>query len=205
MNVFVLCTGRNGSVTFIKACENIDNFTAGHETRSRVIGKDALDYPENHIEADNRLSWNLGNLDNEYGDTAFYVHLKRDRDKTAKSFYNRFNYRGSIVKSFSEGIKITPPELLDKEGKLNVCYNYIDVVTANIEHFLADKSHKMEMNIENIETDFKLFWDRVNAQGDINIALKEFSIQHNSSSQIKPGLKYKLKLFLYRVYRRFQF
>jgi len=204
MNVFVLCTGRNGSVTFIKACKHSSNFSAGHESRSKIIGKEAFNYTKDHIEADNRLSWQLGKLDKAYGDNAFYVHLKRDRDKTAKSFFRRFNYRGSIVKSFCEGIKITPPELLNEEEKLNVCYDYIDVVSDNIEHFLADKSRKMTMNIENIDEDFKYFWNQIGANGDLELALKEFSVQHNSSSQIKTSLKYNLKLFLYRVYRKFQ-
>lgn len=204
MNVIVLCTGRNGSVTFIKACKNIRNFSSGHESRSRIIGANAFDYPENHIEADNRLSWQLGTLNKKYGDDAFYVHLKRDREKTAKSFYKRFNYRGSIVKSFCEGVKITPVELLDRKEKLDVCYDYVDVVTDNIECFLGDKSKKMTMHIENFEEEFELFWKQIGAEGDLNKALNELRIRHNSSNQVESSFTYNLKLFFYRIYRRFQ-
>lgn len=204
MNVFVLCTGRNGSVTFIKACKKSSNYSAGHESRSKIFGKEAFNYPVNHIEADNRLSWQLGKLDKIYGNNAFYVHLKRDRDKTAKSYLRRFSKRGSIVNSFCEGIKITPPELLNREEKLNVCYDYIDVVNSNIEHFLADKSQKMTMNIENIKPDFNLFWKRINAEGDLDKARSEFSIIHNASNQTPTSFKYRMKLFFYRLYRKIE-
>ncbi len=56
MDVFVLCTGRCGSTTFIKACAHITNYTAAHESRTGLLGSDRLDYPGKHIEADNRLS-----------------------------------------------------------------------------------------------------------------------------------------------------
>ena len=90
MQIFVLGTGRCGSFSFIEACKYITNFTCGHETRSQKLGSARFDYPKNHIEADNRLSWHLGELEQKFPDQVFYVHLKRDRDKTAKSFSKRF-------------------------------------------------------------------------------------------------------------------
>ena len=84
MNIFILNTGRCGSTTFIRACQHISNFTATHESRSGLIGEERLNYPDNHIEADNRLSWFLGRLDRKYGDNAFYLHMSRDRSQTAK-------------------------------------------------------------------------------------------------------------------------
>ena len=62
MNVFVLCTGRCGSVTLYKICKHIQNFTSGHESRKKLDFK----YQENHIEIDNRLSWFLGRLDDKF-------------------------------------------------------------------------------------------------------------------------------------------
>lgn len=52
MNVFVLCAGRCGSTTFIKAAQHICNFTSGHETLSGFIGDVRFNYPLNHIEAE---------------------------------------------------------------------------------------------------------------------------------------------------------
>ena len=63
MNVFVLNTGRCGSVTFIEACRHIHHYSAAHESRATYIGEQRLAYAANHIEADNRLCWFLGRLD----------------------------------------------------------------------------------------------------------------------------------------------
>ncbi len=90
MNVFVLCTGRCGSVTFIESCKHITNYTAGHETRCNWTGDKRFAFPPHHIEADNRLSWLLGRLDAAYGDNAFYVHLTRDREAVARSYARRY-------------------------------------------------------------------------------------------------------------------
>jgi len=74
-NIFVLSTGRCGSTTFYKACSHFSNYTSGHETLSSKLGIQRFAYPAFHIESDNRLSWLLGRLDTEYGNSAFYVHL----------------------------------------------------------------------------------------------------------------------------------
>jgi len=69
MRVFILCTGRTGSTSIIEACKHISNYTADHESLAKVFGNQRLDYPDYHIEADNRLSWHLGALNKKYGDT----------------------------------------------------------------------------------------------------------------------------------------
>ena len=38
MNVFILCTGRCGSLTFTRACGHMTNFTTAHESRVALIG-----------------------------------------------------------------------------------------------------------------------------------------------------------------------
>ncbi len=45
MNVFVLTTGRSGSLTFAEACRHISNYSSGHETRVGLIGAERLAYP----------------------------------------------------------------------------------------------------------------------------------------------------------------
>jgi len=177
MNVFVLCTGRSGSVTFIKACQHIRNYTAAHESRSGLVGQEHFLYPHNHIEADNRLSWFLGRLDKVYGATAFYVHLQRDRLSTAKSFENRYErgiinaYATAIVKGLAPGA--TP---------LEVCLDYCDTVNDNIESFLEDKPHKMVFKLENAKADFERFWKAIGAEGDPSAALREWDIRYNRST-----------------------
>ncbi|MFC1883509.1 hypothetical protein ACFL2O_01955 [Thermodesulfobacteriota bacterium] len=189
MNVFVLCTGRCGSTTFIKACEHITNYSCTHESRQAEIGKDRLNYPKNHIEADNRLSWMLGRLDLKYGDDAFYVHLRRNENDTAHSFTRRFSH--GIIQAYRKVILPGLPETSDPQF---VSLDYCNTVNSNIEHFLKDKSKKMTVNLENIYSDFPEFWNMIVAEGDIGAALAEFSIKYNAT--IPPPEKKKETLAL---------
>ncbi len=176
MNIFILNTGRCGSTTFIKACQHISNYSAGHETRVTKVGVSRLSYPDNHIEADNRLSWFLGRLGKKYADNAFYIHLTRDKDKTAASFIKRADF--GIMQAYQQGV------LQDSEIKLNindVARDYIDTVTENIKYFLKDKTHKMEFRLGNANDDFRKFWKKINAEGDLNKALQEWRITYNAS------------------------
>lgn len=176
MNVFILNTGRCGSTTFIMACEHITNFTSAHESRCDRLGEDRLAYPENHIEADNRLSWFLGRLDNHYGDKAIYVHLMRNSHDTASSYAKRL-FPGGIIPAYRKGIL---QHLPDDISDMSVSLDYYDTVNSNIEHFLKDKTRKMEFNLENAKEDFKKFWELVGAEGDLEAALAEFDIPYNS-------------------------
>ena len=174
-NIFVLCTGRCGSTTFIEACRHITNYTSGHETRSGLIGDERFAYPAFHIEADNRLSWLLGRLDKTYGDSAFYVHLTRDTVATAESFAKR---RGGIMAAYQgNGILMGCKE----QDPLVVAKDYIDTVNANVEHFLFNKNNKMSFSLESAKEDFIKFCELINAEVNLDVAFKEFEIKHNAS------------------------
>lgn len=177
MNVFVLNTGRCGSTTFIKACQHISNLSSAHESRTHLLGEERFKYPNNHIEADNRLSWLLGRLDRYYGDGAIYVHLRRNTHDTAASFVRR--YDSGIIHAYRNmGIMMHLPKDSDP---MAVSLDYCDTVNSNIELFLKDKTKKMEFSLENAITDFMTFWKFIGAEGDANAALKEFEISYNSS------------------------
>jgi hypothetical protein len=175
MNIFVLCTGRCGSVTFSKACSHITNFSSAHESRVGYFSKERLAYQDNHIEIDNRLSWFIGELDEKYGNKAFYVHLIRNRQDTANSFIKRYDigiikaYRSTITLNF--GNSFSPIEITS---------SYYDTVNANITLFLKDKTNKMIFKLENYTADFLIFWDRIKATGNKDKALKEFLTRYNS-------------------------
>ncbi|TNF34848.1 MAG: hypothetical protein EP315_06710, partial [Gammaproteobacteria bacterium] len=102
MNIFILNTGRCGSMSFIQACQHITNYSSAHESRCHLIGDERLNYPARHIEADNRLSWFLGRLDQVYGNSAFYVHLSRAKPATVASFARRGDF--GIMQAYREGI-----------------------------------------------------------------------------------------------------
>jgi len=199
MNVFVLCTGRSGSTTFISACKHITNYSSTHESLSDKAGKSRFKFPPYHIEADNRLSWQLGELDKLYGKDAFYVHLKRDNEATANSYMNRFLLPKSMIYAYANGIKKSPPEVLSEEEKHQVCLDFITTIEHNIEHFLKDKPLQMSMQIEDIKGDFTSFWKQINAEGNLNNALKEFDVKHNKRSLSKVDLKYNFKHFVLKL------
>jgi len=177
MNVFILNTGRCGSTTFIEACQHISNFSSAHESRCHELGNARFDYPDNHIEADNRLAWFLGRLDRHYGDNAIYVHLKRNLKDTANSYAKRL-FPGGIIPAYQNGIlQFLPNDV----PVMSVCLDYYDTVNSNIELFLKDKTRKMVFNLEQARQDFQKFWKFIGAQGDIDMALAEFNNAYNAS------------------------
>lgn len=176
--MFILNSGRCGSTTFIQACRHITNYTAGHETRLRLIGPARLAYPDNHIEADNRLSWQLGRLERAYGDKAFYVHLTRDRQAAAASFAKRMDF--GIMKAYREGILLGGE---DSQSALDLAGDYLDTVEANIALFLRDKSHSMHFRLDHATADFASFWARIGARGDLARALVEWRTHYNASAE----------------------
>ena len=178
MNVFVLCTGRCGSTTFYEACKHITNFSTGHETRAHLIGTERLQYPAQHIEADNRLAWMLGRLEQAYGDDAVYVHLQRNRLATARSFTERYE-RKSIIKAYREGILLRYPADSDPLATSLDCCETID---SNIAAFLKGKTRQMQFSLENASVDFPRFWKLIGATGDYSAALAEWSTPHNSAA-----------------------
>lgn len=176
VNVFILSTGRCGSTTFTKACQHINNYTVLHESKCTELGINRFDYPENHIEADNRLSWFLGRLDQKYGDDAFYVHLSRNLQQTITSFSRRESF--GIMKAYKEGI-LLGGEI--EQSAEEIAADYIQTIESNISCFLKDKSNKMLFSLENARTDFEMFWKKIEATGDLEAALGEWGRVYNAS------------------------
>jgi hypothetical protein len=198
MNVFILNTGRCGSSTFIKACQHISNFTSAHESRCNVLGEEHFDYPHNHIEADNRLSWFLGRLDRHYGNDAIYVHLKRNLTDTARSFVNRYSF--GIIKSYRECIYMNLPK---QTNPMSVAMDYCDTVDSNIDLFLKDKTHKMVFNLDTAKQDFQHFWQLIDAEGDRDAALSEFDTFYNATRKnTQRKKKIKRPQFITRILQK---
>lgn len=183
MNVFALCTGRCGSMTFARAAARATNYTAGHETLAQLLGADRFAYPPNHIEADNRLSWVLGGLDRAWGKSARYVYLRRDFEATAVSMANR---RGIGLRGYIDGqlMWVNPPLVRRMSQRpykevLEIARDYIRAVEANVEFFLRDKEW-IEVRLESFRPDFERFWRWCGAEGDLDAALAELEIRHNA-------------------------
>lgn len=193
MNVFVLCTGRCGSLTFSKAAAHATNYTASHEINRHLLGRVRFEYPGNHIAVDFRLAWLLGRLDVAWGQKAFYVHLIRDPEATAASFVKlaaldrpsadiqkRFdlpeslNHAGAPVWAHMhvQALKAAPIEIVAEDMVRNI--------NSDIKMFLKDKEW-MPVRLESAKEDFGLFWDRIGAQGDMDAALAEWDVRHHAS------------------------
>lgn len=181
MNVFILSTGRCGSMTFARACAEITNFTSAHESRSRTYGDERFAYPDRHIESDNRLSWFLGDLERLYGDRAFYVHLIRNKEEVCASYRRRWSYHSSIIRAFCHGIVMFNPAYMTPEIQDRMIGFYYDTVNTNIRHFLKDKSRQMTIHLEQVNEQFPEFWKAIDAEGDLQAALAVLQMRHNAT------------------------
>jgi hypothetical protein len=177
MNVFVLCTGRCGSMTLVEACKHIRNYSAAHESRTGLLGAERLAFPPDHIEVDNRLSWFLGRLDQAYGADAFYVHLRRDRAATAASYAKR---HGKNIMDAYAGKRAILLHLPRGTDAMSIALDLVDTVTANIEAFLKDKPRRMHFEIEQAARDFPRLCEAIGADVDLPAALREFDVRHNA-------------------------
>ncbi len=182
-NIFVLCTGRCGSMTLAKACTHMTNYTTAHESRAHALGPDRLTYPSPHIEVDNRLSWFLGRLDAAYGNSAAYVHLIRDAEETAKSYARRANQ--GILLAYRNAIIMRAKFLNPDAAIMDYSRDYVATVTANITSFLKDKTHVRTIHLSTIRDDFDAFWDWIGAEGNRDAARNELLTKHNSTER-KP-------------------
>ena len=201
MNVFILSAGRSGSQTFARASAHITNYTSAHESRSGCLGEAHFDYPDKHIESDNRLSWLLGRLDSRFGDRAFYVHLARDVEPVAVSWAKR-SYTG-MMNAYRYAILWHCPK---EATPYEVALDYCDTVEQNIRLFLRDKKNWMPFRLEEGRTAFPEFWRRIGAEGNLEAALAEFEVRHNAAWQKQPdaapGLLSVVGSKLYRIGRK---
>jgi hypothetical protein len=171
------------------------NYTASHELRIAEIGAQRLDYPDHHIEADNRLAWFLGRLDEAYGDNAFFVHLTRPRNKVAESYARRADF--GLMHAYKNGILGYPKQT--NYDAIDIAFDACDTIDANIRLFLRDKSHTMPFALENAAIDFGQFWSWIGAEGDHQAALAEWRVKTNTSAELEQKRKTRSTPLLRRI------
>jgi hypothetical protein len=212
VHVFVLSPGRCGSTTFERACEHLTNFTTAHEGNRGLLPPEHLDYPDDHIEVDNRLSWFLGPLARRYPD-ARYVHLHRNPEEVAASYLTRWpadprhidarrhpirRARQLIRPQWSPGVRarngvtaafayplMARADPWPEEDRPQVVRYYVDTVTANIDEFLKDKPH-VHVTLEAIDDDFVRFWEWIGGEGDLGAARRALKERHNRAGFRAP-------------------
>lgn len=197
MRVFVLCTGRTGSVTFAHAASHATNFSVGHESQIG-LARDRLNYPDAHIEVDNRLSWFTGSLGKMYPD-AFYVHLVRAEDEVVASYrrrsvdawsaHRRFRFdlrriasrarETSIVDAFGHGIlgRSRPWRHDEIDDTLRLFYQ---TVNDNISAHVMTRQH-IVVDLATLPDQFPTFWEAIGAEGDLDKAMESLHVRRNIS------------------------
>src|SRR5690606_18166753 len=136
MRVFVLTTGRSGSLTLSKALAHATNYTCAHQSPSaRFDGRH--DYPDRHIAADNPLAFLLRPLQRDYPH-APYVWLRRSRNDTVSSLMRRFDSPRGVMAAYAHGVVQgrKPVSKLSYFERRAVAELYVDTTEANIETFL---------------------------------------------------------------------
>ena len=165
MNIFIVGTGRCGTVTMSKACKHISNFTSNHETHK---GATDFIYPDNHIEIDGALCHFIPTIKEKYPD-AKWIHLWRDPEPTIVSlskrpslqFYSRFHFR------------------VDKQNQRKLAEMYYYNTIGLVDSMLPDA---LKVNLSDIKTGgWKKVWDYIGAEGNYDTALLEFNKKYNKS------------------------
>jgi len=183
-NIFALSPGRAGSMTFVHACTGIENYTSAHESLVNRVGSARLAYPENHIEADNRLVWHLGQLAQKYDEhDVLYVHLRRDPEKVALSHlkrWNEFEFSAGVMPAFANGI-VMREKPWPADERLEVARFYVQTVIANTEEFLKTRPH-IDVQLEDGGVSFNNFLDRMSATGDLDAVRTAWASVKNDHS-----------------------
>jgi hypothetical protein len=179
MRIFVIGTGRCGTVTFSKACKHITNYTSGHETTTHGKLGNNFEFPDNHIEIDPRLSIFVPLLREKYPD-ALFVHLQRERKSCIKSLAKRnslFHFGcfrlGSLPKQCNENLDLLARLYYDSTIKMLESYMFID------DHVFENKF--MHIWLQDIEQGFSRMLKITDAECDKQKAFKELQIKYNKS------------------------
>lgn len=184
--IFVLSTGRCGSLTFTEACRFAENYTVEHE--GLALRHDLAYPPAGHIEVNNRLIWFAGLLDRKFP-AARYVHLTRDPEAVAQSLARREQKPFQIMSGWRSAVRMGwfPHRDEDPERPfLDDCREYVAALNSLIEVFCrsprADGDHRdwIPVRIEQ-PADFDRFWAWAGCQGDLSAARSRFRERYNAS------------------------
>ncbi len=169
MRVFVVGTGRCGSVTFSKACRHLDGFTVGHES---PVGRE-LAFPDQHVEVSPRLTWVLPVLVQKYRHDVLYVHLRRKREEVIASWLRRGRRRGPGIW-----------ERLVNDSSINsyrqICELCYDSMIATIDLALVGTNH-LTLWLHHAQESWIEFWTAIRAKGDYQRSLAEWNVRYNRS------------------------
>jgi hypothetical protein len=166
MNVFVVGTGRCGTVSFATACKFMTSYTVGHETVCST-----LMYPDQHIEVNGHLNIRLTQLIVKYPD-ALYVHLIRRKVQCVHSIAALSS--GSVM----QALHLIYPSVYPTDP-LEIADVLYESVNWRIQTILQLVKHKMTIKLETVKSQWAEFWQRCQAEGDYQQSLKSWDTPHN--------------------------
>lgn len=188
MNVFVVGTGRCGTVTFTKACQHVTNFTAAHESTSGLTRAADLSFPAQHIEVNPHITWLLGPVAALHPD-ALWVHLVRAKEDVVASWMQRGRTHGPGVWS-PLALRVAPKGIRTDEQFRTICELCYDAITHQVDAHLktlpADRARTILLSdlaggVSNpkARATWREFWQWIRAEGDFAASLAEWRIRYN--------------------------
>lgn len=170
MRVFVVGTGRCGTVSFREACRYIENYTSGHETISHE-----LEYPDQYIEVNPHFHARLHTLIYKYPD-ALWVHLIRRYDVCVESLAAMDD--GQVMLSLGRMY----PSIYPAHDALEIASLFYHDINLRINRSLCSMvspDRRMAIHLETVKHQWKTFWDWIHAEGDYQASLASWDTPHN--------------------------
>lgn len=172
--VFIVCTGRCGSVSFREACRYATNYRTGHESHCGF-----LEYPDQWIEVNNHLRCVIPHMANKYPD-ALWVHLIREPKGCIRSL-ERMN-DGAHMRAY----QALYPSVMPSHNLGDVAYRYYwaenDAINVQLTALVANPQRRV-MRLESIKDEWADFWQWIGAEGDDQASLAAWDVRRNTTEE----------------------
>lgn len=184
-NIFIISPGRTATYAMSKAFSNVSDYTCAHESRVGFFNDQRINYPDNHIELDNRLSFYLPQLTRKYSKkNSLLVIVNRDRNSIAKSYNKRWR-KINIMKAFSQGIHMNDLQ----SNNIDVCLAYVNYIYETIDYFKPQWDNVLEIEFSDLNFGIEQILKKINKINDLENVLEEMK---NKSNLNETSLKIKL-------------
>ena len=174
MRVFVVGTGRCGSVSFREACRHATNYTAGHESKCGL-----LEYPDAWIEVNPQLRCCIPHLAEKYPD-ASWVHLVRTPETCIPSLAALGH--GSVMHSY----RLLHNSVVPSDDPRDVAYRYYWAENDAIRVMLAacvPETQRMVVRLEDVKAQWADFWRFARCEGDYEASLRSWDVRRNTREE----------------------
>ena len=169
MRVFFISPGRTATTTLAKSFGQIKSLTSGHESNVKNRLGDRVIYPDNHVEADNRLLFFMPQLTERYGETELLVIIERNRAEIANSYRKRW-WKFNLPKIFAQGILMRDV----KENDDKLVDDMVDWAYEQIHYFSKDWKNVITIKFDEIPKNLDQIFDFLKLSQNECLQVKEF-------------------------------